>query len=810
MDYSLEDLIDMKQFQDLQDRLNAIYSFPAAIIDNQGRILTATAWQDICTQFHRKNSESERVCIKSDQYISEHLHEANPSVSYRCPHGLVDNALPIIIDGVHYGNFFTGQFFLKEPDMDFFRRQAQKYGFDEKAYLEAVKKVPIWNQEQLDNYLFFIAGLISVISESGLKKLKEIEARKKIEASEKKFKSILKTAMDGYWLTDAEGRLLEVNDAYCQMSGYSEAELLTMNIADLEAHEDAAAVAAHMKKVIRQRTDRFESRHRRKNGTLFDVEVSIQYRPEGNGQSVCFLRDISSRKEAEAVLKESEEKFRNFTEQSFVGFYILQGGYFKYVNPKFADIFGYSVPEILNGVHVSRLVHPDDLATVLENVGKRERGETKSIQYTFRGVRKTGEMIHVAIYGSALIYEHKPAAIGTMLDISKELEMEKRVSQAQRMESIGFLAGGIAHDFNNILFPIVGLSEMLMEDMRPGSAEYENAAEIHRAGRRGSELVKQILAFSRQSEQKKVPVHLHQIIREVMILIRATIPTNIGISEDIPNTGCLVQADPTQIHQIAMNLITNAYHAVAPQSGTISVSLREVRFGDHDAKRHSLQPGQYALLTVADTGCGIDETIMGKIFEPYFTTKEKGKGTGLGLASVYGIVTEHHGEVRVFSEAGQGATFEVYLPIMAQTDTPQMDEEKKLVSYGQERILLVDDEPAIVSLEKQMLERMGYTVTARQNSLEALAEFKRRPHDFDLLITDMTMPDMTGLQLSAEILSIRPDMPIIMCTGFSENIHESALESMGIRGLLMKPVLKSELARTLRTAMDEALENRNR
>ena len=235
--YKLQDLIDIEHFQNLQNRLNEIYSFPSAIVDNEGTILTAVAWQDICTQFHRKNKSTLKHCIKSDQYILSHLHEAKPAVSYRCPHGLVDNAAPIIIDGIHYGNFFTGQFFLEKPDMELFRTQARKYGFDEDEYLKAVKKVPIWTQQQLDNYLYFINGLISVIAESGLKSLNEIAARKHIEESEVRANAILQTAMDGFWLVDKQGCLLQVNESYCRMSGYSEQELLTMRIPDLEVIE---------------------------------------------------------------------------------------------------------------------------------------------------------------------------------------------------------------------------------------------------------------------------------------------------------------------------------------------------------------------------------------------------------------------------------------------------------------------------------------------------------------------------------------------------------------------------------------------
>ncbi len=300
MTYKLQDLIDIDHFQNLQDRLNKIYSFPSSIIDNDGNILTATAWQEICMQFHRKNRETEKLCIKSDQYIRDHIHEAKPALSYRCPHGLVDNATPIIIDGVHYGNFFTGQFFLEKPDPAFFRSQARKYGFDEDAYLEAVGKVPIWSQEQLDSYLFFIKGLIEVIAESGLKKLREIENRETIEKKEKRNRTILKTAMDGFWVTDTDGRLMEVNDAYCAMSGYGEDELLTMHISDLEAVETREKVAEHLQKVILTGSDRFQSKHRRKDGTLFDVEASVQYRSEQDSRFICFIRDITDQKRSES------------------------------------------------------------------------------------------------------------------------------------------------------------------------------------------------------------------------------------------------------------------------------------------------------------------------------------------------------------------------------------------------------------------------------------------------------------------------------------------------------------------------------
>ena len=266
----------------------------------------------------------------------------------------------------------------------------------------------------------------------------------------------------------------------------------------------------------------------------------------------------------------------------------------------------------------------------------------------------------------------------------------------------------------------------------------------------------------------------------------------------------MVQADSTQVHQIAMNLITNAYHAVEPTGGEIAVRLREVEIESGQLLDSDLLPGRYALLSVSDTGVGIDPSIIQKIFEPYFTTKEQGKGTGLGLAVVYGIVKDHHGDIKVYSELGKGTTCNVYLPIMTKADKIVPAAENEDAQVGHERILLVDDEEPIAKLEKQMLERLGYTVAMRVNSLEALEAFKANPESFDLVISDMTMPQMTGDQLAKELISIQADIPIIICTGFSEKLNQKTAASIGIKGFLMKPIVKAEMAKMVRKVLDEA------
>ncbi|MCP4023788.1 MAG: PAS domain-containing protein, partial [Desulfobacteraceae bacterium] len=334
--------------------------------------------------------------------------------------------------------------------------------------------------------------------------------------------------------------------------------------------------------------------------------------------------------------------------------------------------------------------------------------------------------------------------------------MEQKLIQIQKIESIGTLAGGIAHDFNNILFPIVGMSELLLEDLPEGSPEHENTQEILLAGIRGSELVKQILSFSRQHDHKLSPIRIQKTLEEVIKLSRSTIPSNIKIRENIQQNCRLVLADPIQAHQIAMNLITNAFHAVEEKNGVIDIELKEITLKKDDLPDSLLTPGQYIRLSVSDNGIGMEPGTINKLFEPYFTTKEKGKGTGLGLAVVYGIVKEFRGDIKVYSEVGKGSTFNIFLPIMEKTSEIAAGDHVPKIETGIETILLVDDEESVVKLEGQILSRLGYQVTQSTKSTEALNLFKTGPEDFDLVITDMTMPDLTGDQLAKEILLIKP------------------------------------------------------
>ena len=381
---------------------------------------------------------------------------------------------------------------------------------------------------------------------------------------------------------------------------------------------------------------------------------------------------------------------------------------------------------------------------------------------------------------------------------------ERQLQQVLKIQAIGTLAGGIAHDFNNILFPIVGYTELTMDEVPEDSVAHNNLGEILKAAHRAKDLVQQILTFSRQSGQERKLIKVQQVIKEALKLLRASIPASIEIVHNIDEECAPVMGDATQIHQVIMNLCTNAYQAMQDMGGKLEIILREVHVGyEQTVQKVGMQPGNHLQLLVKDEGCGMDASVLDRIFEPYYTTKEQGKGTGLGLSVIHGIVKNHRGDITAASSPGKGAVFTVYLPVVEDGDVQTEFEPVNGAEKGTERILLIDDEEQIVAMERQMLENLGYQVTARTDSVEALKEFSKGPQNYDLVITDMTMPYMTGDELAQKLLDIKPDIPVILCTGFNEDITEEKALSMGIQKFVMKPVIKNDLATTIRNVLDQ-------
>ncbi|PLX50267.1 MAG: hypothetical protein C0613_04685 [Desulfobulbaceae bacterium] len=389
-------------------------------------------------------------------------------------------------------------------------------------------------------------------------------------------------------------------------------------------------------------------------------------------------------------------------------------------------------------------------------------------------------------------------------DITEKLPLERQLNQAQKMGAIGNLAAGIAHDFNNMLTGISGYVELVLLKVGHDERITQNAVQVRAAIKRATDLVNQILTFSRQTKHEKKSIQVAPILRDALKLLRSSIPASIELRQSLDSTAHIL-GDPTQIHQIVMNLATNAYHAMQEEGGVLGVTLREIMMEGHERRPEltMLPPGPYLRLEVSDTGCGMDRETMGKIFEPYFTTKEIGKGTGLGLAVIHGIVSSHQGIIKVYSELGQGTSFHVYLPIIDRAlDPVPRPELEAVVRGGSEQILYVEDEEIIAELAREVLSLYGYQVTVCHNGAQGLAHFRQDPDRYDLVITDLTMPAMNGLGLASAIKAMRPQSPIILCSGHSEIINRARAAAQGVDLYVQKPVDMMELARAVRGLLD--------
>jgi PAS domain S-box-containing protein len=525
---------------------------------------------------------------------------------------------------------------------------------------------------------------------------------------------------------------------------------------------------------------------------------------------VLVFRDQTQERAAHRSLEESEERFRKLVENAPDAIFVEVDGVFAYLNPVAVKLFGADSQNELLHRPVLERCH----SAFHEQVKERLRllnVETKQVSpLEEKYIRLDGTLIDVEVSAVPTTYKDRQGALVFARDIRErkgiEQEREKfeaQLFQAQKLEALGVLAGGIAHDFNNILGIISGYTEMAQWGAAKGSQVWENLQEARVGIGRAAELVQQILAFSSSRSRERKPFQVALVVKEALKMLRATLPSTIEIKEDVASNAAVL-GDPTQIHQVMMNLCTNAAHAMQDGGGLLAVSLTDVRLGPEAVRPHSgLQPGPYVKLAVQDTGHGIDSSILDRIFDPFFTTKGPGVGTGLGLAVVHGIVHSHGGAIEVDSPPGRGTIFQVLLPAMKSAPEPETVEAEPL-PRGRERILVVDDEPALALVTKQMLERLGYGVEYRTNGIDALDAFRHQSGDnsFDLVITDMTMPHLTGVDLAGQLHQLKPDLPIILCTGFSDQVDAEKAKGLGIQGCLLKPVVMKDLAHLVRNALD--------
>ncbi len=623
-----------------------------------------------------------------------------------------------------------------------------------------------------------------------------------LQESEKKYRELADSLPQVAFEIDETGRILFINKNAFDLFMYTQDEFdKGLNVLKMIIPEEREFAKKNMQSVLNgKKFSGVEYTALRQDGTTFPVLIhsSLITRNAKPAGLRGLLIDISKQKKMEANLKRRALAIDHSSDTIMI---TDTSGLIIYANPAFEKIAGYSQkeaqgknPRLLQSGKHDKSFYKELWKTI--SSGKTWSGR-------FINKRKDGSLyiedanISPVFSGNGKIVNY----VAVKRDITEKLKLEAQLQQAQKMESIGTLAGGIAHDFNNILFPIVGYTEMLLEDVPENSPFKDSLNKIYKSSLRAKDLVNQILTFSRQETSELKLIKMQPIVMEALKLMRSTIPTTIKIKSDINDDSSVIKADPTKIHQIVMNLTTNAYHAMEDTGGELSVSLKKIQLGDQDITDLGIEPGIYACLIVSDTGMGMDKKLTDKIFEPFFTTKAIGKGTGMGLSMVHGIVNAMGGAIQVYSEPSKGTEFHVYFPIEKDSFEKQVTNTKEKILGGNDLILIVDDEEEILAMEKKMLERLGYQVTSLTDSMEALETFRANPHRFDLIITDMAMPNLSGDKLSIELIKLRPDIPILLCTGFSETISEEKAKLMGIKGFLTKPITRMDLSKKIREVL---------
>jgi len=631
-------------------------------------------------------------------------------------------------------------------------------------------------------------------------------ATQALQESEERFRLTFQTSPDAINLNRvADGMYIDINDGFTELTGYLREDIVGKSSLDINIWKDPDDRKRLIDGLMKSgAVNDLEAQFVRKNGEIGIGLMSARIIKLLDEAVVLSLtKDITERKRTEEALRLAQFVF----DRASIG--IFRSGSDARIlnaNPQACKSLGYTHDELCK-----MTLFEIDPSISSEDWDDLWRRTCKDEILTFETVHrcKDGTTFPVGITANLLEFGGNKYSITFVRDISEQKESEKQwaqmeahIREAQRMEALGTLAGGIAHDFNNVLGAISGYAELAQCECLGNVNLRRYIDQICSASVRAKKLIQQILAFSRQASTEKAPIDISRVVKEALTLIAASFPSTIEIVQNIPPNLGAVSADETQIHQIVMNLCANAHHEMKTTGGRLEISLSSITLGRHDTTSYpDMSPGKYLKISVADTGSGIAPDQIKRIFDPYFTTKPIGEGTGMGLSTVHGIVRDHGGSIIVCSDVGEGTTFHVYLPFAgAETDVAVGQAEQ--LPTGRERILFVDDENVLIDLGKALLERLGYRVETRTSAIDALEAFRADPRKYDLIISDMTMPRMTGDELAQRIRVIRPDIPIILCSGFSERINAKAMAAIGVSAVLMKPMAYADLANTVRGVLE--------
>ncbi len=640
-------------------------------------------------------------------------------------------------------------------------------------------------------------------------------AHEAVRRAHAELEQVFDTTGDGLCLIDLDFNIIRTNKRYLRLVGASQEEVVGRKCFEVFGGRACHYPVCRLSRILagEKQVEEDDEKICSAGGSVPCIITAAPfYDPKGQLIGIVEnIKDITARKRAEEALKQSEQKFRELIDSLPVTVFEADAqSNITYLNRLGMDKLGYKKREKPGGLNFIDLVAPEDRNRAREDLLRGLNNQAiDGVEYTIQ--LRDGKSLPILLHMVPVTDQDQVIGFrGICQDLSdpKRAEEEKRrlesqLRQAQKMEAIGTLAGGIAHDFNNILAAIIGYTELTLAELPKAGPARHGLEQVLKAAERATDLVKQILTFSRQTEGQRKPLKVTPVIKEALKFLRSSLPSNIEIRQDLRLESDTVLADPTQIYQVVMNLCANAAQAMKDKDGLLEVALVEVDLSSEpEIALPGLSAGKHLRLNVRDTGHGMDKATVERIFEPFFTTKDLGEGTGMGLAVVHGIVQSHAGAINVDSQPGVGTTFQVYLP---KIEEKAPDEAKVAVSLprGAEKILLVDDEAPLVDIERQMLETLGYEVVARTSSLEALEAFRFKPEQFDLVITDQTMPNMIGLDLARNIFNIRPEVPIILCTGFSQTVTPEQAGKIGIQGFLMKPMGIHDLAVTVRQVLDQ-------
>ncbi len=632
------------------------------------------------------------------------------------------------------------------------------------------------------------------------------QAEERLKESEERYQALFERSLDIVFLHDFKGRFIDANPAALNLLGYDKNEIISLSFNSFLDDEDQLTKASEalneLKKTGRQKMlTEFWLKTKQGHRVCVETKSSTVYR---NGEPVAIQgigRDITERKRHEAALDYHVHILAHIND-SVIATDLNRN--ITYWNEASERLYGWKSEQVI-GENIDNIISID---MVSERRDERQELIRKNGKWRGEAIHFTREHKKIIVdWSITTIHDVKNNDIGTVSiarDITEKKQTEeaksnlqKQLMRAQKLETIGTMAGGVAHDFNNILTPILGYADMASAKLPDYHPVNKDLKEIYRAANRARDLVQQILTFSRNTAKEKQPLNLQSIVKEALKLLRSSIPSTIEIRQHIDNDCPKILADASQMHQIIVNLCVNAAQAMEFKAGIMDVALNSVNVDDETAHRYpNLKKQSYVRLAVSDNGCGMNEDTLNRIFEPFFTTKEVDKGTGMGLSVVHGIVKTHHGEIIVDSNPGTGSTFAVYLPVTVEEESPESFESVE-IEPGSESLLIIDDEKIVAMMLKQMLEQLGYAAHVETDSKKALDRFRENPGQYDLIITDLTMPGMTGLALAKEIKKVREDLPILLMTGYGDNIAED-IAQYNVRRILGKPINRKELSAMLR------------